>query len=361
MKRDAEHANPVAVLVWRGERIESRHRVAFAAADSSGALVHGQGDLSEAVFPRSAVKPLQALAMLESGAADRFALTPAEIALACASHSGEPRQVSAVEAWLGKLGLGADALECGAHPPSYGPAAEQLARRGEPPSPLHNNCSGKHAGMLTLACHLDVPTAGYALPGHPVQQRIAAILAEMAGAGPLPSPAIDGCSVPTFPLTLPQLATAMARLADPAALRPELAAACRRVQSAMREHPYMVGGSGRACTAIMTALPKVLVKTGAEGVYAAALPARELGIALKVEDGAGRAAPVALLALLDALGAIDEPARTALEELARPKLRNHTDLPVGRIEPAAGWPDLAQASPARGASTKAGSTGHLPS
>jgi L-asparaginase II len=343
MTQATEDTVPLAVLVWRGERIESRHRVAFAVADAAGALVHGGGDPSEAVFPRSAVKPLQALAVLEGGAADRFSLTPPEIALACASHNGEPAHVSAVAAWLGRLGLGADALECGAHPPSYGPAAEALARRGEPSSPLHNNCSGKHAGMLTLARHLGAPTGGYALPGHPVQQRIAAILAEMADAGPLPAPAIDGCGVPTFPLTLAQLAAAMARLADPARLRPELAAACRRVQGAMRAHPGMVAGTGRACTAIMTALPEVLVKTGAEGVYAAALPSQGLGIALKVEDGAGRAAPVAMLALLDAIGAIDEPARAALAELARPKLRNHRSVLVGRIEPAPGWPDLAQA------------------
>jgi L-asparaginase II len=341
VKRYLERASPVAVLVWRGERIESRHRAAFAVADAAGALVHGGGDLSEAVFPRSAVKPLQALPMLESGAADRFSLAPLEIALACASHGGEPAHVSAVAAWLARLGLGPDALECGAHPPSYAPAAEALARRGEPPSPLHNNCSGKHAGMLTLARHLGVPTAGYVEADHPVQQRIAVNLAEMAVAGPLPAPAIDGCSVPSFPLALPQLATAMARLADPIRLRPELAAACRRVQSAMRAHPDMVAGSGRACTAIMTALPEVLVKTGAEGVYAAALPSRGLGIALKVEDGAGRAASVALLALLDALGTLDEPARMALEEIARPKLRNHRGLLVGRIEPAPGWPDLA--------------------
>ena len=341
MKRMSDDAGPAAILVWRGERIESRHRVAFAVADAAGALVHGGGDPSEAVFPRSAVKPLQALAVLEGGAADRFSLTPLEIALACASHGGEPRHVAAVAAWLGRLGLGLDALECGAHPPSHGPAAEALARRGEPPSPLHNNCSGKHAGMLTLARHLGVPTGGYVGAGHLVQQRIATILAEMADAHPLPTPAIDGCGVPTFPLTLPQLAAAMARLADPTRLRPELAAACRRVQGAMRAHPDMVAGTGRACTAIMTASPEILVKTGAEGVYAAALPSRGLGNALKVEDGAGRAASVALLALLDGLGAIDEPACAALAELARPKLRNHRGVLVGRIEPAPGWPDLA--------------------
>jgi L-asparaginase II len=192
-----DDADPVAVLVRRGDRVESTHRVAYAVADSGGALLHHEGEVRRPVFPRSAVKPLQALAMLESGAADRFALTPLEIALACASHSGEPRHVSAVAAWLGRLGLGPDALECGAHPPSYGPAAEELARRGEPPSPLHNNCSGKHAGMLTLALHLGVPTGGYVEPGHAVQQRIAATLAEMAITGPLPPPAIDGCSVPT--------------------------------------------------------------------------------------------------------------------------------------------------------------------
>ncbi|MGH6942747.1 MAG: asparaginase [Geminicoccaceae bacterium] len=340
MTAPIESCDPIAVLVLRGGRVESRHRAAFAVTDAAGVLTHGRGEVREPIFPRSAVKPLQALALLESGAADRFGVSPVELALACASHGGEPAHVGVVQAWLERLGLGPDALECGAHAPSHAASAERLSRSRRAPSPLHNNCSGKHAGMLTLALHLEVAPAGYTRPDHPVQRRIAGVLAEMAGVAALDAPAVDGCSAPTFPLSLVQLASAMARLGSPRDLRPERAVACERVRAAMRAHPYMVAGAGRACTAIMSAAPEILVKTGAEGVYAAALPAQGLGVALKVEDGAGRASVVALLALLEALGALDARTRGVLAELARPVLRNHRGLEVGRLEPAPGWAEL---------------------
>jgi L-asparaginase II len=219
------------------------------------------------------------------------------------------------------------------HPPLHGPSAECLVAAGGTPEPVHNNCSGKHAGMLTLARHLGAPLAGYSRPDHPVQRRIAAVLAEMTGAS-LPAPAVDGCGVPTYPLSLVELATGMARLADPGGLPPARGAACTQVRAAIAAHPHLVAGTGRPCTEIMTLAPHVLVKSGAEGVYVAALPERGLGLALKVEDGASRAAPVALLALLGKLGAFD-PA--TLADHARPKLRNHAGRVVGRIEPAAGW------------------------
>ena len=225
--------NPIAVLVYRGRRIESWHRVAYAIADPSGHLVHAQGDIQRPIYPRSAVKPIQALAMLESGAADRFEVSDTELALACASHSGEPQHVDRVLAWLARLGLDQDALECGAHAPMHGPSADRLRADGQAFSPVHNNCSGKHAGMLTLAIALDAPISGYTRPDHPVQRRIKTVLAEMAGAQTLPPPAVDGCSVPTYPMPLAQMAVAMARLADPSGLGSMRAAACRRVRSAM--------------------------------------------------------------------------------------------------------------------------------
>ena len=322
----------------RGERVESRHRVSCAVADAGGTLRHAAGASGIPVFPRSAVKPLQALVLLESGAAQDFGVSQAELALACASHGGEPPHVELVRSWLARLGLDQGALECGSHPPTHGPSAERLIAAGRAPEPAHNNCSGKHAGFLTVARHIGAPLAGYIAADHPVQRRVAAALAEMAGIDVLPEPATDGCGIPTYPMTLAQLATAMARLADPQALVAGRRAACREICGAMSAHPQLVAGSGRACTAIMTAAPEVVVKTGAEGVYAAALPALRLGLALKVEDGGGRAAPVALIALLEALGALPAPARGRLAELARPVLRNHARKVVGRIEPAPGWP-----------------------
>ncbi len=336
--RALDPQDPVAVLVRRGEQVESRHRVAYAVADPAGDVIQQQGDVRAAVFPRSSAKPLQALALVESGAADRFGVSERELALACASHGGEAMHTELVAAWLERLGLGPADLECGTHAPSHTASAERLIAAGETPSPLHNNCSGKHAGMLTLALHLGAPTAGYSQPDHPVQQRISADLAAMSGTRLGPA-AIDGCGIPTHPLPLANLATALARLTDPGpAAGPGRAAACARIRAAMMRHPELVAGSGRACSLIMAAAPNVLVKTGAEGVYVAALPDRKLGVALKVGDGAGRASVVAVIGLLAELGALDRTAATALADLAAPVLRNHAGRTVGRIECAPGWP-----------------------
>jgi L-asparaginase II len=338
--RHPQPSEPVAVLVRRGDRVESVHRVAYAVADARGTVLHHEGDIDRPVFPRSAVKPLQALALVESGAAERFAVSERELALACASHGGESMHTDLVAAWLKRLGLDPSALECGAHAPTHEPTARGLIAQRRAPSALHNNCSGKHAGMLTLALHLGVPTAGYSRPDHPVQQRVGTIMAAMAGVT-LPTPAIDGCGIPTYPLPLANLAVAMARLADPGPDpddAPGRAAACQRIRAAMSGHPLLVAGTERACSLIMTAAPNVLVKTGAEGVYVAVLPDRRLGLALKVADGASRASVVALLALLTRLGALDPAASPTLGPLAAPKIRNHAGTLVGRIEPAPGWP-----------------------
>jgi L-asparaginase II len=335
---------PVAVQVCRGERVESEHRVAFALAAPDGRVLEAAGDVDRAVFPRSAIKPLQALALVESGAADRFALGERELALACASHSGEPEHVALVRAWLARLELDPSALECSAHPPSHGASAQRLAAAGRSPERVHNNCSGKHAGMITVARHLGAPIAGYSRADHPVQRLIGDILGAMTGLAALPAPAIDGCGVPTWPLPLGRLAAAMARFAHPVGLPAARADACARLQAAMLAHPHLVAGTDRPCTEIMTVAPSIVVKTGAEGVYAACLPERRLGLVLKVEDGASRAAVVALLALLRALGALAATAATALAGRMQPELRNHAGVVVGHIAPTPGWPALRQRS-----------------
>ena len=329
---------PIAVVVRRGERIESEHRVTYAVAASDGRLLQVAGEVDRPIFPRSAIKPLQAIPLVESGAAERFALTDRELALACASHSGEQEHVRLVQEWLARLGLDGSALECGAHPPLHAAAAESLVATGRSPERVHNNCSGKHAGMITLARHLDVSVAGYSRADHPVQRRVAEVLRAMTGLAELEPPAVDGCGIPTFPVPLGLLAIAMARFAYPADLPAERAQACARLQAAMRAHPYLVAGTDRPCTEIMTAAPQVLVKAGAEGVYAACLPERRLALVLKVADGGGRAAPVALLALLQALDVLDATASDALTNRLRPELRNHAGVVVGRIEAAPGWP-----------------------
>lgn len=329
---------PVAVEVWRGERVESRHRASLAVVDRDGRIVLGVGDPERPVYPRSAVKPLQAISVVESGAARAFGLGPAELALDCASHGGEPRHIGTVSAWLERLGLDETALACGPHPPSHGPSAELLVARGERPTRRHNNCSGKHAGMLTLVRHLGVSETGYERPDHPVQQAVRAVLDELTDGAVLDPPAIDGCGVPTWPMPLRALALAFARFASPDGLPLARAAACRTVAAAMWAEPFMVAGSGRLCTELLRAGGGLVAKTGAEGVYVAALAGSGLGLALKVEDGATRAAEVALLAALERLGWLSGSARAALAGFARPIVRNHAGTEVGRILPAPGWP-----------------------
>ncbi|HEX6144494.1 MAG TPA: asparaginase [Geminicoccaceae bacterium] len=319
---------PLEVEVRRGGCVESRHRVRFAVARSDGAIVRSGGDIRAPVFPRSAIKPLQAVPLVESGAADRFGLGEVELALACASHSGQPEHVSAVGSWLSKIGCSADDLQCGAHLPYDEESAHRLIQAGERPGALHNNCSGKHAGMLALARHLGAPLRGYVEPDHPVQRAVAEVLQSFCDQPQLPAPGIDGCGVPTWPVPLGGLAIAAARIASPAGLPDARRDAVRRLVAAMRSHPNLVAGERRPCTRIMRALPEVVVKTGAEGVYFAALPARRLGLALKVEDGATRAAVAALMHLLRLVG-VDLPDR--LQDLATPVLTNRAGAPVGEI------------------------------
>ncbi len=332
--------NPVLVEVSRGEMIENQHRGAAAVVDSDGKVVAAWGDIDGPVYARSAIKPLQALALIETGAAEKFRLGDAEIALACASHSGEPAHVETVERWLTQIGLGPEDLECGAHLPLNENAAAELLRAGATPSALHNNCSGKHAGFLTTAVHLGEPTRGYTRAEHPVQQRLQQLLQEMSGAELTGAPCgMDGCGIPVIGMALRAIATAMAQLAGPTRLPPRRVAAAERVRQAMAAAPEMVAGNGRFCTEVMRHTGhNALIKIGAEGVFTAALPRRKLGVALKIDDGASRAAEVAIGALMLALGVIDRAAQMALSDQLEPPVHNRPGAVVGRIRSAPGWP-----------------------
>jgi L-asparaginase II len=335
----ATDINPVLVEVLRGDEIESRHRGTAAVVDSEGRTVAAWGAIAQPVFPRSAVKPLQALALVESGAADEFGVSDAEIALACASHNGEPVHVAAVRAWLARLDLTTDALECGPHAPFDIEAQAALLRSGAEPDRAHNNCSGKHTGMLTAARHMGVPTQGYTRPDHPVQLATRAIMSDLASID-LSSAAlaIDGCGVPTLGLPIAALARAMARFARPQAPSDGRAEAIGRIRRAMAAHPMMVAGRGRFCTEVMAAAGEaILVKTGAEGVFAAALPNEGLGIALKIDDGATRASECALATLLKRFAALSPPVEPVLRRYAARELRNWAGVAVGVVRPAAQW------------------------
>lgn len=297
--------NPVLVEVTRGPAVESVHRGRVAVVDASGAVIKGLGDIETAVFPRSAWKPLQAIPLVASGAATAFGLGDVELALACASHAGMPIHVNAVMAWLTRIGAAESDLACGPHPPADDQAAEDLIRAGAAPGRRHNNCSGKHAGFLTLAKHRGLPLAAYETPGGPVQAEVRSAIGRFCGVDLSTYPAgTDGCHAPAFMVPLRHLALGAARLATGANLSAGDAQAARTLMAAMRALPEFVAGPGRLTTALLGALTDGVVKEGAEGVYIAALPHLGFGLALKIDDGAKRAAETALVAILVALGAL---------------------------------------------------------
>lgn len=333
--------NPVLVEAWRGDAVESFHRGAVAVVDGDGTLVAALGDIERPVFPRSAVKLLQALPLVESGAADRFGLTDEELALACASHGGEPTHTRTAAAVLAKAGLDHAVLECGVHWPYHEASAHAMVADGARPSTLHNNCSGKHAGFVCLGCLLADGSdrrgflAGYAQPAHAVMREVSAALQATTGCDLSRVPrGTDGCSIPTYAFPLRQLAHGFARVATGVGLGPGRAAAAARLRRAMASSPFMVAGSGRFDTRVMQALgERVCCKVGAEGVYCAALPEAGLGVALKIDDGnTARACEVAMAALIEAwvpLG--DDAERSLLAGLSNLTLRNWRGLEVGRL------------------------------
>jgi L-asparaginase II len=326
-------SNPVLVEVLRGSLVESRHCGAVAVVDADGGRVLALGDVRQPVYPRSAVKALQALPLIESGAADRFGLGTEELALACSSHNGEPGHVATARRMLERAGLNERALKCGAHWPVHQPSAQALARAGGTAGAIHNNCSGKHAGFLCTACALEADLASYVEPSHPVQRAVKAMLEGLSGQAISQDVcAVDGCSVPTWAVPLSGLALAFARFGSGAHMLPERAKAAARLRAACAAHPWHVAGTGRFCTNLMQQFgARIFVKTGAEGVYCAALPEKGLGVAVKCDDGAGRAAEVAVAATLARILPADA---VALEPFARPVLRNWNGTIVGGLRPA---------------------------
>ncbi|MBH0237072.1 asparaginase [Methylobrevis albus] len=310
-------SNPILVEVTRGGVVESRHRGAVAVVDADGRTLLSLGDVDLPVFPRSAVKAFQALPLFESGAAARFGLTDAQIALACSSHNGEQRHVETARAMLAAAGRDEGCLACGPQPPEREADKARLARMQARPGRIHNNCSGKHAGFVCAAVAMGADPAGYNERGHPLMEAVIDAVATMTGA-PLAEDlcGTDGCSIPTFAVPLTHLAHGFARFATGTGLAPERAKAAARIRAAVAAEPFMVAGTGRFCTRSMELLgTRAFVKTGAEGVFTAALPERGLGIAVKIDDGAARASEVvtadllaALLGLGDELAALQRPA-----------------------------------------------------
>jgi L-asparaginase II len=335
--------NPVLVEVMRGDTIESTHRGAVAVLDADGAVLAALGEIERPIFPRSAVKVLQALPLVASGAADRLGLGDTELAIACASHNGEAIHAQTAAAMLAKAGLDPAALECGTHWPYLDTATRALAAQGREPSALNNNCSGKHAGFLCLACALHGGVdlrqyvRGYVKPEHPVMREVTAALQATTGYDLSTAPrGTDGCSIPTYAVPLRHLARAFARVGTGTGLSDGHAQAAKRLRAAVAAAPFMVTGTGRFDTRVMERLGvKVFCKVGAEGVFCAALPERGLGVAIKVDDGNNaRACEVAMAAVIEALVDLDDAQATFMRTLSELTLSNWNGIEVGQLRAA---------------------------
>ena len=315
-KEKLAQTNPVLVTTTRGPITENRHTGSLAIAHNQAMIRDGWGDIERAILPRSSVKMIQALPLMESGAADAVGLTDEHLALACASHEGAAEHTTRVAAWLAAMGLGEDALLCG---PQW-PRDRALKVAGVPPSRILNNCSGKHTGFLAYARHIGVPRDAYLDPDRRVQRDVAAAFVEITGCDSPPGYGIDGCSAPNFIASVAGVARAMAQFAAPAA--DTRGAAMIRLRDAMRTHPVLISGEGRACAALIEASDgRAVVKTGADGVFTGIVPESGVGFCLKIDDGNTAAAEALCAATLVHLGVLDD-AHPAVERYARTPIRN---------------------------------------
>ncbi|RRH69409.1 asparaginase [Falsigemmobacter faecalis] len=326
-------AVPMAEL-WRGGRMESRHRGHAVVWHSSGGLVEAWGDAGAMIFPRSSCKMIQALPLMESGAG--AGLKPHQIALACASHQGAALHVEAVTRWLSDMEMSQSDLRCGCHEPSDLTERNRLIRAGEAPCQIHNNCSGKHTGFLMMNRHLK-GDAEYVDPAHPLQRAIAQAHDEVTGESS-PGFGIDGCSAPNFATSLTGLARAMAAFAGATGEGDARDRAMFTLARSMAAHPEYVAGEGRACTELMRAMDhRVSIKTGAEAVFIAIIPGKKLGMAVKIEDGNSRASEAAIAALLVRHGVLDA-AHPAAQKRLNPVQKNWRGFETGDIRLSPGFP-----------------------
>lgn len=321
--------NPIIAEATRGPLTESRHRGSYVISDRNGSITASAGQIDSPVFPRSAIKAFQCLPLLESGAAARFGFTDEEVALCCSSHESEPEHIRVAASMLAKCGVSESAYECGPHWPGTEEALHAMVLAGEKPRAIHNNCSGKHAGMIALAVHLGVSPSGYSSPQHPVQRAVSRAMGEICGIDlDRCDFGIDGCSLPTWAFPLRNMALGFARLsaADHQA--------GRRIFSAVRQHPFMIGGTGRFDTKVMQAVPRLFIKVGAEGVFCGAIPHAGLGFALKCDDGAIRGAEVAIASLIASLDVWTPEEKVALQSFSHAIVHNWMKKEVGELRAA---------------------------
>ncbi|WP_108395721.1 asparaginase [Devosia submarina] len=324
-------ANPILAETVRGNWVENRHRGAFALVAADGTIIASAGDIERPVFPRSAIKSMQALPIFVREAEGKFHHTDEELALACASHHGEDVHVATAERLLMRMGLSAADLECGAHQPTNAAAREALRAAGREPSPLHNNCSGKHSGMLSVALAMGVPTKDYVSREHAVQRAVREAVEAVIGE-PLREDrcGTDGCSIPTFAAPLRAFAFGFARMATGQGIAAELAAAAQRLFDAATRHPHLVAGTGHPDTRIMEAFGgRLMQKVGAEGVQCGAIRDKGWGYAIKCDDGNIPASQAMLASLLLQYAEPDANQRKLLEGLANQPIRSVRGAEIG--------------------------------
>lgn len=325
----------VLVTVERGQLVESLHRGDIAIVSANGDVISSVGDIEKIVFARSSMKPLQTIPIIETGAADQYQFDDGDLALACASHNGERQHTERAASILARLDLEVANLKCGTHPPRRQEAYEELIKSGGEVTPIHNNCSGKHSGMLATAKHMNETVDDYYKIEHPVQQRILSVISELTDV-PVDDIqiGIDGCGVPVHGIPLRNLALGFARMADPIGLEETRQQSIRRVTDAMMNAPEMVGGTSRFCTDFMKHMDgKMFGKVGAEGVYCVGVPKAGIGIAVKIEDGNSRATNAVIMEILSQMDLIDEKEAEALESYHFPTLLNARKEKVGMLKP----------------------------
>ena len=326
-------ANPVLAELIRNNWLENRHRGAICVSDSKGKTIYSIGDTSRAIFPRSAIKSLQALALFKSGAVQKFDLCDKSIAMASASHLGEPAHIDAVNVTLKKIDCTMDDFECGIHAPSDRATRVAMRKQGIEPGTIHNNCSGKHSGMLAVARALDVPIKGYSRPDHPVQKLVRACIEELIDMPlSLDRCATDGCSIPTWAAPMNAFAHGFARAATGQGLRDETAKACKRIISAATKNPFLIAGTGEFDTDAMVAFDgKLMSKGGAEGVFCGSIPHLGIGYTLKCDDGNMRAAGVIVAKLLQKIAKPDAAQLQFLKARETKTLKNWRKLDVANM------------------------------
>lgn len=329
-------ANPVLVEVTRGSVVESRHRGAACVFDGDGNTVLSTGDCDRSVFPRSAIKAVQALPLVESGAADAFGFGDRELSLACSSHSGEAEHVAMARSMLERAGLDESCLECGGHWSSHQSVLLQQSKIydiNQIPPAVCNNCSGKHSGFVCTAAHLGIDTTSYVHADHTIQKTVRHAMEDVTGAAHSEDMCgTDGCSIPTYAIPLSRLAHGFARMATGRDLGPMRATAARRLLEACMAEPFYMAGTKRFCTGLMQlGRGRLFAKTGAEGVFCGAIPELGLGIALKCDDGGTRAAEVMMAAVVSRLLAKDDELQPQLQIMSSQTLTNRNAIEVGVV------------------------------